>query len=228
MFWYMQLQVSYNNNVQYTIYWRVLFFSFSDSPGCKRGFMGVEKMRILLGLDQVNSSRSHGLRQQLTPDMNFTCDGVITKWVVAARWKGDDYLNPELQIWRKVRNTSYQKIHGTILRAGTRSGNGIYEFDNFPSIPFLAGDILGVFQPQYRLSRLRVRSENTNTPLNYYIIVDDSTVVFLFRTIDLENSEQLQSAQYHPLVSVYIETHPTNMGESRCTSCEHVHIRCFV
>ena len=58
-----------------------------DSPGCECGFMSVERMRILLsGLDSVGYGGIRDSRQQITPDMKFTCDGMITKWIIGAWW----------------------------------------------------------------------------------------------------------------------------------------------
>ena len=60
-------------------------------------------MRLLLNLDGVNSPTFTERRQQITPDMRFTCDGMITKWIIGARWdSGDETLCPELQIWRNI------------------------------------------------------------------------------------------------------------------------------
>ena len=91
-----------------------------DSPGCVCGFMSVERMRVLLGLDTVGNLRGGQQRQQITPDMKFTCDGLITKWIVGADWHNDDYLYPELQVWRRnVVNNTYHKINGTFLNIET-------------------------------------------------------------------------------------------------------------
>ena len=47
-------------------------------PGHECGFMRVERMRILFGLDTVNAIRILAQSQQITPDIRFTCDGMIT------------------------------------------------------------------------------------------------------------------------------------------------------
>ena len=167
----------------------------------------MERIRILLGLEQIEDDISRLQRQQITPDINFTCDGLITKWIVGARWMSDDYRFPELQIWRRVGNESnvYKKINGTFLNIDIESDNDIYEYDNFSPIPFRAGDILGIFAPRYLQSRLRIRAEDTNSPLNYYIPVANSARVSPVDIIDLERTETLESAQYRHLVSVHID-----------------------
>ena len=77
-------------------------------------------MRILLGLDSVGGVIPTGeRRQQITPDMKFTCDGIITKWIIGAKWGDGAALYPELQLWRKIGYDTYQKIimeHLLLLR----------------------------------------------------------------------------------------------------------------
>ena len=72
---------------------------------------------------------------------------MITKWIVGADWDSRDSLYPELQVWRNIGNDVYQKINGTFINIEAENSNRIYEYNNFSPIPFLAGDILGVFVP---------------------------------------------------------------------------------
>ena len=175
-------------------------------------------MRLLLRLDSVGSRIPTQSRQQITPDIRFTCDGMITKWIVGADWQHNDNLYPELQIWRSSGNDTYQKINGTFLEFEDSSSNRIYEYDNFSPIPFLAGDILGVFIPRTSLSRLRLLSENTNSPTNYYLTTDDSVSESPHDVIDIQNTPMVMSGTYRPLVSVEIvplsSTRPSDDGSS--------------
>ena len=61
-------------------------------------------MRLLLRLDSTESTITRDRRQQITPDMRFTCDGMITKWIIGADWMAgdDDTLYPELEVWRNI------------------------------------------------------------------------------------------------------------------------------
>ena len=161
-------------------------------------------MRLLLGLDSVGGRINTQSRQQITPDIRFTCDGMITKWIVGADWQDNDNLYPELQIWRNIGNDTYQKINGTFLEFADSSSNSIYEYDNFSPIPFQAGDILGVFIPRTSLSRLRLLSENTNSPTNYYLATGGSVSESPDGMIDIQNTPMVMSGTYHPLVSVEI------------------------
>ena len=146
-------------------------------------------------------------RQQITPDMKFTCDGIITKWIIGAEWsKGrDDTLYPELQLWREIGNDTYQKINGINITNETQSDDGVYEYDNFSPIPFQAGDILGVFVPRKEESKFRLRSEGGRGPTNYFINTSHDVTISPYDTIYLkQEAPQIQSEVYHPLITVEI------------------------
>ena len=161
-------------------------------------------MRILRSLETVGSATNPDQRLQITPDIKFTCDGMITKWIVGADWDSSDSLYPELQVWRNIGNDVYQKRNGTFITIPSVSSNRIYEYDNFSPIPFQAGDILGVFLPRNGNARLRLLSETTNSPTNYYLNTGNSASESPFDTIDIQRSQSLSSQAYHPLVSVEI------------------------
>ena len=165
--------------------------------------MSVERMRILLGLDTVGDVATTERQLQITPDMKFTCDGMITKWIIGAGWRNNDVnLYPELQVWRNSGNDIYQKINGTFITVQTRSEDQIYEYSNFPPIPFQSGDVLGVFIPRDSRSKLRLISEGGHGPTNYYITTES---VSPYENIDLQhNTPQVLSAVYHALVTVEI------------------------
>ena len=157
----------------------------------------VERMRILRRLETVGTATNPDQRQQITPDITFTCDGMITKWIVGANWDSSDSLYPELQVWRNIGNDMYQKINGTFITTQTENSNRIYEYDNFSPIPFQAGDILGVFLPRDRDTRLRLLSEITDSPTNYYLTTDDFDFESPFDSIDIQSTQSLRSQAYH-------------------------------
>ena len=159
-------------------------------------------MRILLGLDTVGDRRLFHSRQQITPDIKFTCDGLITKWIIGAGWVNRGNSNPELQVWRKIGSGVYLKMNGTVIDITMQSLTRIYEYDNFSPIPVLAGDILGVFQPDIDISQLGLWSEIDNGPLTYYLPTDDTATESPHMFIDLQAMGSLSFQIYHPLVTV--------------------------
>ena len=162
--------------------------------------MSRERVHILLGLETVGNRIFTERRQQITPDITFTCDGHITKWIVGANWADTRSLYPELQVWRNVGNDVYRKINGTVINITAQSPTRIYEYDNFSPIPVLAGDILGVFIPQTSSSKLLLWSERDNNPTVYYVDTDSATE----SSIDLQRMPPLHSTSYFPLVTLEI------------------------
>ena len=173
----------------------------SDPPDCGYGFMSVERIRLLLGLGNVSGLVHTDERQQITPAMRFTCNGMVTKWIVGANFneKGDQYHKLYLMVWRNVENDTYREIDGTSIDLQIESDNRIYEYDNFSPIPFQAGDILGVFFPPAGVAIFRLLSENTASPTNYYVTVEGSAPPY-----DLINMQSATVGYYHPLVSAEI------------------------
>ena len=160
---------------------------------------------ILLGLDSVGEVVEPDRRQQITPDMKFTCDGVITKWIIGGQWSGYAAFSPELQLWRKIQNDTYQKINGIHITNETQNDDGVYEYDNFPPIPFQAGDILGVFVPRKEQSKFRLSSEGGHGPTNYFIDTSDDVTISTYDTIYLkQEAPQIQSEVYYPLITIEI------------------------
>ena len=162
--------------------------------------MSVETMYTLVGLGEVGRLIGHNRRQQITPNITFTCDGWITKWIIGALWGSENMLFPELQIWRNDGNATYRKINGTFISVETSNASLIYEYSDFSPIPFQAGDILGAFVPKG--SKLKLRSEHDRSHLNYFNTTSDDATESPYDSIDL--SGPLSTATYHPLVSVEI------------------------
>ena len=184
-------------------------------------------MKLLLGLHRVGPVSGTGRRQRITPDIRFTCDRMITKWIVEADWNiPNNYkIYPEVQIRRNSGNNLYQKINGTLIDVETKSKNRIYEYDNFPPIPFQAGDILGVFLPSYGASKLHLimRAEGGHGHTNYYIQAAFDDEVSPYDSINLQqDTPQVSSSVYHPLVTVEISKHI-----QLCLYFSHIYILIF-
>ena len=158
-----------------------------------------------MGLRDIGRLVNHDTRQQITPDINFICDGVITKWIVGGFWVNNSALipGPELQLWRKTTGNAYTKINGTFITSSVNSDNGIFNSSSFSPIPFQAGDILGIFVPRLNSTRLRLRFELSRGPLNYYTVISPSTASTSSHT-EFQLSGSNSHEVYRPLVSVEI------------------------
>ena len=103
--------------------------------------------------------------QCLFPDITFTCNGFITKWIVGVEAEDDDEL-PELQIWRNAGGTSYTIVNFSQLPSNTLSGT-VAEYNLSTPLEFQEGDILGVYQPQSQDSALVVYYQQRDGPVNF-------------------------------------------------------------
>ena len=174
----------------------------------------MERTRLLLGVEDtpIKKYSKYTSRQQITPAIQFTCDGMITKWIVGgvltrSRFLADSarVLFPELQVWRNTTDNMYTMIHGTPLNTSneTTAGRTIIEYDTFQPFPVEAGDVLGVFIPS-RLDNVQfeIYSESLDDPVNY--VMDSTAALTPFNVIDLSNNTLVSPARYHPMVSVEI------------------------
>ena len=185
----------------------------TDYTDCVRGFVSVERIRLLLGVDPTIPTYGieyNSQRQQISPEIKIMCNGLITKWIVGADWTSSTsrYLYPELQVWRNVGNETYRKISGTyVFFPFSARANRIYEYTKFAPIPVESGDVLGIFTPSSSPSRLRLWSENdnSNNPKVYYRFTDSSATSSPFEELDRQNNDHsLSTASYYPLVSLEI------------------------
>ena len=107
--------------------------------------------------------------QLLYPEMIFSCNGSVTKWIFGAVDRGDQY-HPELQIWRHLSRNSYTKIGSSSVNAGTMIGTNLYEFIPQTPLEFKEGDIFGVFIPLGVNNRGLVLNEQIGSgPINIQI-----------------------------------------------------------
>jgi len=117
----------------------------------------------------VKSLRRRDRAQRIIPSLNFTCDGAISKWIIRARWNGGGTAFPDLQLWRSSSgNGVYTKVGNTTLSATSENSSSVYELAVRPSLPFQRGDVLGIFQPNGQLNRLRIHYRTgSGNPRNF-------------------------------------------------------------
>ena len=138
--------------------------------------------------------RIRELQQHLFPDITFTCNGSITKWIVGAEADNGDAL-PELQIWRNTGGSNYTKAHFSYLSSGTPDSKNIVEYTLSTPLEFHEGDILGVYQPSRLDSALVVYYQERDGPANFQNDMLDSVTT------------AIPHNQYdYPLVTVEINT----------------------
>ena len=140
--------------------------------------------------------RERDRQQRLFPNITFTCNGFITKWIVGGTTDNTKSLQPELQIWRNTGGTSYTKASFSVLPFSTLVSN-VAEYTLSTPLEFQEGDILGVYQPRRLDSALVVYYQECDGPVNYQEGSNSLSTV----TLDTPGN------QYdYPLVTVEIST----------------------
>ena len=182
-------------------------FSYSlcistDPPDCGCGFMSVERMNRLLGIQVSTDKKTYKEKQLIMPDIQFICRGEVVKWIMGGKWNNGQHY-PELQIWRPSGGTTYQRMSSTTIAAAVKRDDNVYEFIPDPPIPFQPGDVLGVFQPSKYNSRLQVDYDNDGSSVYYYIDTDEDQLVSSHTTFDTTH-EDVETQRALPLVSVEI------------------------
>ena len=140
-------------------------------PQCTNGLLSQDRVRsINSGLRVLNRMLKVRERQQrIIPMINFTCNGSINKWIVAAKWddRGDRTFFPLLQIWRRSPGTDvYNLVDSTPTMGATENTSEIYEVVPSSHLQFQQGDILGVFNPDK--PRLGIYYVDKIGPANYH------------------------------------------------------------
>ena len=139
--------------------------------------------------------------QFLYPQIVFSCNGSVTKWIFGADNNGN--LNrPELQIWRQLGPNNYDKIGFSSVNAGTMNGTNLYEFIPQTPLQFQEGDIFGVYSDRTDGNRLVLYEQRENGPINLRISTKmaspPSTITQMLRTVNND----------FPLVTVEISKVP--------------------
>ena len=180
-------------------------FYTTGEPQCTNGFMNLDTLREL-GRVTGGTLRNRDQQQRIIPSIAFRCNGFITKWIVAARWRSDEdrVYFPELQIWRATVITNiYRRISASTFSATAENASNVYEYTPSSPLPFQEGDFLGIFQPSGTASRLRVYYVDNVGPPNYYYNSNRNTPpTGLLGAFLITGSTSAQNDQ--PLVAVEI------------------------
>ena len=143
----------------------------TDPQECANGFALQERVQTVRNVFNGGRPTLNSV-QSVSPQINFTCDGNITKWIVGANWNSNRNLYPELQVWRRVNDSIPDRYHRvgntTIAVASENTDSRVYEYPVDPPLPVEAGDVLGIFQPVGSDSRLRMLYERDTGPSTLY------------------------------------------------------------
>ena len=171
---------------------------FLGQSECTSGFVSRDIVRDVSRV-MGGDLRTRQSQQRIIPMINFTCNGSIIKWTIAADWNGGGmHVNfPHLEIWRvqSAGSNVYDRVGSTLTTATVENDSEIYEFVPTPPLQFQPGDVLGIFNPDK--PRLGIYYVDTIGPPNYRSTVGTSPSTDPF-TI----AENTDSQNDMPLVTV--------------------------
>ena len=146
--------------------------------------------------------------QRLFPDITFTCNGFITKWIVGAFDPiPNNNDNTQLQIWRSGHGNTYNKIGASLLLPNHTIFTNVYQTVLDPPLEFQEGDILGVYQPDSANNQLSLYYQEETGPINYL-----ESDIFHPPPPSSFDTETPAPQLYYPLVSVEYSTSGNTMS----------------
>ena len=122
----------------------------------------IQQNALLIQTLQEIQDRS----QYIYPEMRFTCNGTITKWIYGGVQQPSGTMLPELQIWRQLGTDNYNKIGSSLVTADTSIGTNLYEFIPQTPLEFQEEDIFGIHIPRRSNNMFRLYEQDGNGPLN--------------------------------------------------------------
>ena len=122
----------------------------------------------------IHNARQPGdKRQYIYPEMKFSCNGSVIKWIYGAvdqnRATGD---LPELQIWRQTGPTSYNKEGSSLATVNSTDNSNVHVFYPVAPLDFQEGDIFGIHIPEDKDNKLLLYEQRESGPLNLRIDSD--------------------------------------------------------
>ena len=174
-------------------------FLGGSAESCTEGFITRERLTdeaLLIG-DFAGTNQDN--QQLIIPNMTFTSSGSVVRWTFVARYRASATQYPELQVWRENTTGTYVKVGSTgNMEPAQTAYLNVYEYVLDPPPQVLAGDVLGIYQPSFRNSRVQLSFLSDSNLVNWY------TEVFTPQDSFMVTSSQTNNVL--PLVAVSFET----------------------
>ena len=174
-----------------------------DAPeSCLNGFLSDSELVEQTRLVNINGVVSRPRQQRLFPNIRFTCNGFITKWIVGAETLTSGSRMPELQIWRLNAGSTntYTKTNSSLITSNEIPGSpNVHEFIPATPLQFNTDDILGVHQPRLggsMSSRFVLYYQENTGPANYRQTTSDPRSSFTLSSPDDEYDYPLVSVEF--------------------------------
>ena len=133
--------------------------------------------------------------QYLYPEMTFSCNGSVTKWIYVASYdRNSNRIKndlPELQIWRQQSPHNYTKIKSSLVDGSTMIDANLFEFIPRPPLQFQKDDIFGIYVPNQNKTALLLYMQILSGPKNVIATSNETSVRVDFPLITAVLSEYL-------------------------------------
>ncbi|XP_019861787.1 PREDICTED: uncharacterized protein LOC109590309 isoform X2 [Amphimedon queenslandica] len=168
----------------------------------------VRKYGFKVHQSQMFSSR----RQYLYPDMLFSCNGSVTKWIFGAvDQKNNQDALVEFQIWRKQGQGSniYRKVSSSSISLNniTMIGTNLYESTPQTPMQFRKGDVFGAYIPAASLSPFVFYEQRQSGPINVFVYSNNALSIIAEESLDF-------NANNFPLVAAEIRVSTNSISNS--------------
>ncbi len=168
---------------------------------CSSGFPSPDQLTAMLDGNVVH--RNFFGRQWLFPNMNFSCEGAVTSWIIGAEWVDGRTNYTEMQIWRLTEPSgsidTYEIVGRVELRLPVLISNDseVYEYTVDTPMSFRAGDVIGMFEPKSAASHIQLYFKEGQGLTNYFAFSDIPFSPFT-------TGSHMRQDDVYPLIAVVI------------------------
>ena len=117
----------------------------------------------------ISQIKKRDSTQRMFPGMYFSCNGLLTKWIIGGEPEKNEQPFPELQLWRTTDATNYFKAN--FSRISTVPSNildmNVYEYVLDPPLEVQNGDVFGLYKPKEDDSVLNIFLQEHSGPFAY-------------------------------------------------------------
>ena len=144
-------------------------------------------------------------RQLIIPNMTFTRSGSVVRWTFAAQYTSSATQYPELQVWRENTTGTYVKVGSTDNMEPIQTAYlNVYEYILDPPLQVLPGDLLGIYQPSSRNSRLHLLFLSDSNHVNWYASAPRPWNSFMTTDSQTNNVLPLVAVSFEPEGELYV------------------------
>ena len=137
--------------------------------------------------------------QLIIPSMTFTRSGSLVSWTFAAQYNASATQYPELQVWRENTTGRYVKVGSTVNMEPIQTAYlNVYEYVLDPPLQVLPGDVLGIYQPYSRNSRLHLLFLLDSKHVNWYTEASRPGKSFIISDSQTNNVLPLVAVSFEP------------------------------